>query len=369
MGKKDAAIQEDVAQTETAEQENVVENTEEDTGNTETEDALENDEEQQEPVRSARDIMMDDMVKKRREEARGEIDESTRVYGEEAREEDETEQPADEPQMVDLKVDGQIIQKPKSEVDAEGGVAEMQKKIAVETRMSQAAEERRRLEHMQHQQRQREQELTQREQELNARAQRMQQLADDPNSDVTDEDATIAQQFVDGFYSGDEDQAKDVFAKVVKELRSKSQPSQAQPDPEQFAAQVQERIEYRSSLNEGKSVFDSNYAHLKQDPQLFRMTDEATARLAQKHPEWAPKQIILEAAKEVDGWLHGLSGASQNRQGAPSGTQNLVSEQQQRKQNMDRIPTATSRKPTQPTTKPKTPRDIFNDIRKNRAQG
>jgi hypothetical protein len=357
MEKKDAAIQEeDVAQDQAVEQEA---------------EGLD------EKPRLQRDAAMEEMVAKRREQAKREAQESAREFGEADTEEpgeDDTPdgEPAGQtdtdPEMVDLKVDGKIIRKPKAEVEAEGGVAEVQKRIAVETRMAQAAEERRRLEQLQYQQAQRERDLQRKEQELNAKMQEMQALANDPKSDVTDDDVAIAQQFVDGFYSGDEEQATEVFAKILKQMRQpQATKNQPQVDPDQIAEQVQERLTYRNSLSEGKQTFEEKYAHLKQDPQLFRMTDEATARLMQQHPDWEPKKVILEAAKEVDSWVKRFAGNTTDDN--PAGQQNLVSEQQQRKRNMDRVPSATTRKPTQPSYKPKTRQEIFEQMRKNRAQG
>jgi len=294
------------------------------------------------PAKLPRDTVMDSIVKRRKEELGR----------------DEPEEPEEQPAMVDLKVNGQVIQKPREEVEAEGGVAAIQKRIAAEQRLEQAAKERREIEEARAKQRQYEAELSRREQELTRKAAELANAAK-TTGNVTDDDVAIAQEFVDGVYSGDEDQAKKAFAKVVQALRkNNTPPQQAAIDPNTIVAEAKKQWRYETDLEAGRQEFNEKYKHLSENPNLHYMTNMATARIQQHNPDWSPRKIILEAAREVDEWAKGIRGDSDA----------LASQHDKKRQTIDNVQSAKARSPKEAGYKPKTPEEIFADMRKTRPR-
>lgn len=252
-----------------------------------------------------------------------------------------------EPEMVELKVDGKIIVKPKTEVDASGGTVAMQKALALETRLSHAAAERKRLDAEKEEFDRRLRELNRREQELSQK---------DKNAQDVDHSA-IQKKFIESVYSGDEEEALKSFNEIVSGLKAK--PVVNSIDPELIANQIEQKIAYKTSLNEGVNLLNTEYQHIVSDPNLYEMTDRATARIRREHPDWKPKDIIKTAAKEVDEWISKFQ---------PGQSDDLISQRNERKKTIDNIPTAQTKKAGAVEQKTKSPREIFEEIKKGRSQ-
>lgn len=307
----------------------------------------------------ARDAAMEQMAKRRSEEVsreagqkHEEVTDSFSGVDENADNHVDTDSLHDVPnELIELKVDGEIIRKPKAEVDAEGGVAVVQKRLALETRLAKAAEERKAIEREKAEIARQKLELLRREQEAESRKPKA--------KDVTDDEVAIRKRFVDSVYSGDEEETLNALNEIVDRLKPKDTPAAPQIDPDRFAEEIEKKLTYKTSLNDGLRTFKEDYRHLAEDTNLYNMTNQATARLQNEHPDWEPKKIILEAAKEVDEWI------TSKRQPGPI---DMIEERNLRKQSIDNIPTAKTKKPGDVGYKRKTPQEIFADLKAGRSQ-
>ncbi len=301
----------------------------------------------------ARDSVIDELAKKRQEEIQEELGEKEKA--DEAP--TESRVTGADPEMVELKVNGETIHRSQEEVDQEGGVAALQKKIAGEQRLEQAAHERKRLDAVRQAQTLRAQELEQREDELRQRSDELEQLAKDKANDVTDDEVAIARNFVDGVFSGEEGEATNAVVKVFKALKAK--PEVPPIDTDQIAETVHRQINFTMSKSEGNQIFQDKYAHLREDSRLFDMTQEETKRLLAEEPGVEPKEIILMAAENVDKWVKSL--------GVDSFTvPDDLSQRQEKKRRIDNIQTANTRAAS--GLKTKTRQEIFEELKSCRSQ-
>ena len=302
----------------------------------------------------ARDTMIDDIAKRRNEEVVLEAQGTFPPDDEEsAGDEVLTDTEELEDKLVDLKVDGEIIQKPQSEVEAEGGVVNLQKKLSLETRMFNLAEERKAFEAEKEALRVRRDEIAL-QQEAAKREQK------EPVEDV--DESAIAKKLAESVYSGDEE---DVLAAVTELIQTVRKPAeQSEPervDPNAIATDVEQRLTFKASVNEGRKVFDTDYAHIANDPRLKGMANEATARMM-KDPKntLTPKEIIVKAAEEVDGWVRQF----QPEPKPPS----ELEQRRQRKKSIDNIPAAQGKKVASTGHKAKTQAEIFEEMKAGRSR-
>jgi len=286
----------------------------------------------------ARDAMMQEISDKRKLALE---QESKEILGND----DEHKEVKEADENVELKVDGRIITRPKSEVDREGGPVVMQKKLALETRLDMASRERKQLDFEKA-------EFAKQKAEIQRIRQQQQQAR--TKQDVSNKGA-ITKKFVESVYSGDEDEALKSFNQIISSLTPKEQ-EQQQVNPDQIAERVERKIAYKTSLNDGVKQLNKQYSHLVSDSRLYNMTNDATERIQREHPQWSPAKIIMEAANEVDEWVE---------QFRPN--MNLLEERDQRKQSIDNVPTAQKKLQGEPGYKKPTAREIFEQVTKGRA--
>lgn len=326
MGKKDA-IQEEVEET-ILDEEDVVEETSEDA--------------KDEPVLFERDRVIAELAKKRKEEIKGQ-------QQKDENDDDESDESDDE--IVDLKVDGEIVQMPKKEVDSMGGLSEAQKHLSAEKRLHQASIERKKIEQANIEYRQREQALKQREEELEKRLRSLEVKNKEP--EVNEDE--IVNRFVQSVYSGDEDEAKESLRDILKKMKSPVPKETPQFNEKDLLNKALFEVEKRN----GQREFSEKFAHLKNDPFLFEKTNHRTAELLSQHPDWSPRDIIIEAAQEVDQWYKDKIG--------DKGVDTLQ-ERKASKQKIEPIQSAQTRKKQEPEYKKKTKDDIIEMYRKSRAR-
>lgn len=301
---------------------------------------------EQKPVVLERDRIIAEMTKRRRdqENPQEESEEETDEIEEESDESDEDE-------IIDLKVDGEVVPMTKKEVDSMGGIAEAQKSLSAEKRLKQASIERKRLEQAAGEQRQREQALRQREQELEQRLRALEEKAQGPEEN----DDEFVNKFVQSVYSGDEDEAKESLRSILKKIKSPQSKQTQQIDEGAILNKALYEVEKRN----GQREFTEKYPHLKQDKFLFEKTNHETVQLMEDHPEWSPRDIIIEAAKRVDSWYKEKIG--------DKGTDTLK-ERTKSKQKTEPIQSAQTRKKTDSGYQKQTKDDIFEMYRKSRAK-
>lgn len=198
------------------------------------------------------------------------------------------------------KVDGQERLVPLDRVRAT-----IQKDEAAEGRLQRAAEWQKELAA-------REKQIVEREGQL---AQRARQPVQPPAPRVADADdpdlLREIQSVVSNLFEGDEKSAVKQLAKVIANAKASAAVAAQTPsiDVHQIAreaataARAQMKQEARDEdMMKGYQAFKSDFPELMADPILFAAVDKVTEELEEKHPKWAPSQIMQEAGTQVRTW-------------------------------------------------------------------
>ena len=243
---------------------------------------------------------------------------------------------------------------------------ELQKRVAGDIRMQQAAETTRQLE-------ERERQVQASEAAL---AQRTQQLAQtpppsaDPDADLVGE----AKEIVSTLFTGNEDEAATKLATLLARGRV---PAQAPIDTQQIVQETarvvrsemtQEQMDRDAKV--GYDNFARDFPDIMADGNLYRMADQMTDDIAKEHPEWLPSQIMQESGTRVRAWANQLKGASETDT-PPNTPGNGMDQRQERKQQLKPIPQAAGGAQQvvgEPAEQPQTPSDALKEIREARGQ-
>jgi len=299
-------------------------------------------EEQQEEVKAQpleRDLVADSVAEK------------VRAQRDALEKDEEPEEPVEDPdELIDLHVNGEVIQKTRAEVDAGGGVVEMQKSLTADMRLEQAAEERKAL--MKQKAEQEERERLLQEAEAKLAAQETQQ--EDP-IDYEEKLKNLA----DAIYSGDQEELVAALKEAKIGSPTKPAPQLNQQDLDAIVENKLRATAFETSKKEGNAEFAKKYAHLKNDPAVFQIAQQKTIELAQEHPDWMPAEVIMEAGKLTDEWLNDLRGEK-----PPTETET----RQEKKRNMHKVPAAHARQKQEAGFKPKTKEEIMAEFRQSRKR-
>lgn len=223
---------------------------------------------------------------------------------------------------------------------------------------------------------QREEWIRQNEAALKLRADQLATPPPDPGAD--DETlVTESRDIIKTLFSGDEDEAAQKLAGLMKRTRA---PTSVAPaiDTTQIAnqaagiavAQMTDR-DLRADANTGLEQFGERYPELMADPILYNMTDNMTDVVEAEHPDWKPSQIMLEAGKRTTEWLNKQRGVTPPGEPPPQPPAGNDLTRQERKDNLVRIPN-----PALGATSPhgetaedvQTPADALAEIRESRGQ-
>lgn len=268
------------------------------------------------------------------------------VLGDHSGEEESEDQPEGEQQdqsdpLSELgyyrKSDGKLyttmkINGEEREVEASQVKAYIQKDLAGDRKLQQAAEKERRLKEM--------------EELVNQRQEQLQQSAASRPSEVDAEEARKqAKEVLDKIWDGDEDAAAEALAGYL----------QKGVDPEQISAAAEQRAlsaveqrekqreqqEWEQSVDDGNRALMNNYPDIYEDQRLFDLVNSETARMVERHqagdPEFAnmtPSDMIDQAARSVNEWMNGKGVKSQRK----SGDESQTSSRRQRKRNLKPMP-------------------------------
>ena len=249
--------------------------------------------------------------------------------------------------------------------------AQAQKLEAAEVSMQNAATLQREL-------RQREEWIRQNETALQSR---MDALATQPppaDPGVDDETLiTESREIVKTLFSGDEDEAAQKLAGLMKQSRA---PAQAAPaiDVTQIATQAagiavgqMTEAEIAKDANAGLAQFQQDYPELMADPVLYNIADNMTDVIEQEHPDWKPSQIMLEAGARTRTWLANQKGEAPPGDTPPQPPAGDDPNRQERKDNLVRIPQPAlgAVSPHGETEEPvQSPSDALAEIREARGQ-
>jgi len=243
---------------------------------------------------------------------------------------------------------------------------QLQKHVAADVRLQQAAKERKELEA-------REEAIRQNEAALQAKLNSQESSPPSERSDVSDQDLQReAQAVVKTLFTGSEDEA----VESLTALLGKTSQASPQVNPNELvekavAAARAERAQERErealeakqkDLNTGFEKFSEEYPEIVGDINLFRYADGMTDTIAEEHPEWAPSQVMHEAGVRTREWINALKGAEE----APAPTPN---DRLERKQNLKPMPhTRSAVQERAQEEPPETPQSILESMRSARGQ-
>lgn len=266
--------------------------------------------------------------------------------------------------MFRTKVDGQDRLIP-----LETARATLQKHVAADIRLQQAAKERKDLEA-------REEAIRQNEAALNARINSKSNSPPSVDSDVSDQDLRKeAQAVVNTLFTGSEDEAVEGLTAFLGKSRQARGPQVDQTEvinqavarakAELLADREREALVVKQKdLNTGFEKFSNDYPEIVGDVNLFRYADGMTDTIEAEHPEWAPSQIMAEAGVRTRAWIESLKGP------APAAKDPAPNDRHNRKRNLTPMPKARSAvQQRQQEAPPETPASIIAEMRGARGQG
>ncbi|MGM0783895.1 MAG: hypothetical protein ACQEUM_07270 [Pseudomonadota bacterium] len=256
-----------------------------------------------------------------------------------------------------MKVNGQ-----EREVPADQVKAYLQKDLAGDVKLQQAAD--------------RERQLTQREQQLRNMEQQLRQQSSHPPEQGDEEIRQQAKTVLSKVWDGDDDAAAEALADFIRSNSSRVDTDQilseaerrAMSAVEQREAQRQQR-EWENSTREGLNWLRENHPRVLDDDNLREFVDVRTARMVEARqngdPEFAdmtPRQIIEKAAGEANEWLQ-----QQAQQRAGGDTPGNAREA--RKRNLKPMPRGMSKQPSQkaPEEPDTSPAAVIARMRESRA--
>lgn len=289
----------------------------------------------------ARDAMLDSIAKQVADERQSEQDEPEDMEPEENNEgvDNESEEDDEPEELVELKVDGEVVQKTQAEIDELGGQAEVQKSLTADRRLQQAAQER--------------QQLAQQRDELNRQRAQFQQLQNRQKESEYNTDEAY-KEYAEAVYSGDEDQLIAAMKKLPNNQHQQMPDVRAEVQRELAAANRQQ------SIDVGKRNFAEQYSDIANDPTLYGIANQNTVAIMRDRPELSPQEVIMEAGRMTQEWRDSLFEE-------PKQSEELA-ERTQAKRNKVKLPTAKARNQSNTGYKAKTQDEIFAEMKANRSR-
>lgn len=230
------------------------------------------------------------------------------------------------PAMFKALVDGKVRLVPLDQARAQ-----LQRHVAADVRLSQAAE--------------RQKQLDVREANIRRTEQSLQQRATPPQP-AFDDAALEAEsiELVRSLVSDPESVAAKKLSGVLSKIRAATPQIDINALGKQAASIAKQEIaveDNQRALVSGFSKFTADYSDIAADPDLYAIADRKTDAIAAEHPEWAPEQVMLEAGKQTRDFVARLSGKTP----AAAKTVDLASTRQQRKEGLKPMPQARSATP------------------------
>lgn len=243
--------------------------------------------------------------------------------------------------------------------------ADLQKNVAADQRLREAAQVQANLED-------REKAIAAREAELQAKLQTMHSEVSPPQGEEPQSDEALtdeARSVVKELFTGSEEDAAAKLADLLLKNRGAAQVSTSM-DPEAIAraAVVAAKQELSAEAQEkdvkkGYKKFLDDYPEIAADDNLFAFADGLTSKIEAEHPDWMPSEVMLEAGKRTREWVESQKGDKKASEQDPA--QNDRSE---RKRKLRRVPRARQgAEPRESETPEETPNSIIAEMRKQRG--
>jgi len=211
--------------------------------------------------------------------------------------------------------------------------ATLQKHLAADARLMQAAEQKRNLDA-------REAQIRQTEATLRSRASQSEAT---PIDDKTLD--TESAELVRALVSRPEAEAAKALANTLKKVRQAATP---RVDVDEIVTRAVSKAkqeiaesENQRALATGLSEFTTAYPDIAADSELFATADRKTTAIATEHPDWSPGKVMMEAGKQTREWLQSIGVAPRPAGKAP----NEPSNRQIAKSKLQPMPQSRSARP------------------------
>ena len=240
-------------------------------------------------------------------------------------------------------------------IPLEAARAQLQKHLAADIRLQQAAEQRRALEA--------------REKALQANEAAMRSRSHPSAPAPAVDDRKLASELVRSLVSEPEDKAAEKMAEVFGKIRQAAAPA---IDPASITTLVREEAtrtiaaeREKEALGNGFNQFTKNYPDIAGDSDLFALADRKSEVIAAEHPDWSAAQIMDEAGRQTRAWLKSIGAPVKAVTQGAANTGN-----QQRKQRLVPMPQPRSAAPAPAATDSEedSPAARLAEIRKSRGQ-
>lgn len=279
------------------------------------------------------------------------------------------EEYADDPLAEFIEMDGDepmfrtVVNGKVQLIPLEKARASIQKNMAADQRLREAAAFSQSLDD-------REKRIAAREKELEQRVRAMDTSATLPEKGAapqSDEELTsAARSVVKELFTGTEDEAAAKLADLLLKNRGAAAVATS-VDPHQIATQA---IAYarqeitadarKKDVQKGYNKFCQDYPEIAEDDNLFALADGMTSKIEKEHPDWMPSEVMLEAGKRTREWVES--------QKTPTSEQDpALNDRTERKRNLKRVPRSRQGAEPKVETPEETPQSYLADLRKARG--
>jgi len=333
-------------------------------------DDSQNADEESAPV-SERDQIIQSMSEKRRRQNAGLSIEPENINENASISEDPVEPVVDE--VITLKVNGQDIVKTKEEVDAAGGIVAIQKSLSGDMRLAQAAKDRVKLNQDIADFERERIEFNKQQVKINEATQQVRNVAVE-NKDASDKEIKElrkekALKIAETLYLGDSDN----IAKAVEEILKESSGPAVLPAPVVVPAtplneadlvqRVTTSVVRQTDQQDAIKMFETEHADLNTIGRR-KYVNQLTVEIAQANPHLMPSEIVKDAVKQARLELD----IPVPKKEEPV-KMDLDTKRENKRRSVDRIPVASQRGKGPQPKKPKTQKEIFEEIRSQRSHG
>lgn len=242
--------------------------------------------------------------------------------------------------------------------------AALQKNLAADQRLREAAEVQQHLA-------QREAAIMAREQELTQRLSDMHTVTTPPQGEpsMTEEQLTEeARTVVRELFVGTQDDAAAKLADLLLKNRGAAQATTSM-NPEEIAqaavAAARQEIsaeQQEADVRKGYKKFCKDYPEIAADDNLFAIADSIVTKIEKENPHWMPSEMMLEAGKRTREWINSQTGSEDN----PEATQ-AQDNRSERKRKLRRVPRARQGAEQTGQAPEPTPADYLSELRQARG--
>ena len=291
------------------------------------------------------------------------------------REEEPAEKPV-EPEMVEVKVNGQTRQVDAGKIEEAGGIDIYQKRLAAEDGLKTLSNGRKELAQSQQDFQKKQDEFYQWQEEEKKKLQTQSvapsiQDGHEVSSDlpVGDQNKELAKEYREALYNGENDKADEILTRMATVIKAQPQgatqpvvdPEEIKRDATDLAVKQIEQNQLEKDIDQAKTAFDEKYSDIKSDPALFDMADQKTIGIHNEHPDWTPQQVIEESGRQVREWVDNVRGQS----ASGKTTQSKL----EAKRNLQSPKAGTGRSTSPPEPKQETNSEYIQKLRKSRGLG